>query len=225
MVENPDQIRVGFSFIGKSRRDLCWIFPWWKIQTRFVLDFPSLENPDQIRVGFSLDGKSRRDPCWIFLLDFSSTFNIRWFRGVKNTRWVVRVQKMAKAISFETTNGKSRPDSCWIFPWWKIQTRFVLDFPAMENADEIRVGFSIKDGKSRPDSCWIFRPANLLSWLMKTLTILHLAHLVALQNVEDMDHCHKHVQSRFQQWMAAHICLQNLHPHLFALWINAHPLQ
>ena len=108
---------------------------------------------------------------------------------------------------------------------WKIQTRFVLDFPLMENPDQIRVGFSVFDGKSRWDSCWIFHLANLHSWLMKTLTILHLAHLVALQNVEDMDHCHKHVQSRFKQWMAALICLQNLHPHLFALWINAHPLQ
>ena len=25
-LENPDEIRVGFSFIGKSRRDSCWIF-------------------------------------------------------------------------------------------------------------------------------------------------------------------------------------------------------
>ena len=43
LMENPDKIRVGFSVVdGKSRRDSCWIFLRWKIQTRFVLDFPSV---------------------------------------------------------------------------------------------------------------------------------------------------------------------------------------
>ena len=97
-----------------------------------------MEIPDQIRVGFSINGKSRRDPCWIFH------------------------QRQ------------------------KIQTRFVLDFPPCQPS------------------------------LMIDENTCHsaLGTLVALQNVEDMDHCHKHVQSRSEQWMAALICLQNLHPHL-----------
>ena len=70
----------------KSLEYLASSFLHWKIQTRFVLDFPTMENPDEIRVGFSFVGKSRRDSCWIFhqrrkiqtrfVLDFPSVFEL-----------------------------------------------------------------------------------------------------------------------------------------------------
>ena len=125
----------------KSSEYLAMIFLHRKIQTRFVLDFPSMtENPDEIRVGFSInEGKSRRDSCWIFHQ-----------RRKIQTRFVLDFPSLMEnpdeiRVGFSVVDGKSRRDPCWIFlQRRKIQTRFVLDFPSKtENPDEIRVGFSI----------------------------------------------------------------------------------